>query len=119
MSEKVSKHFMRKEFACHCGCGFSAVDVELLGVLEDIRREFNAPVQIVSGCRCKKHNENVKGVFGSKHILGIAADIKVIGYASILIFNYLTNKYPGKYGIGEYNNWIHIDVREIKARWRV
>jgi len=42
---------------------------------------------------------------------GIAADIVVEGYSPAKIYQYLDQKYKGKYGIGEYPGWVHIDVR--------
>ena len=72
---KLSKHFSREEFECGCGCGFAAVDVELLDILEKVRSKFNAPVTITSACRCAEHNSAIGGSYGSKHKKGIAADI--------------------------------------------
>lgn len=115
----ISEHFRRSEFACHCGCGFAAVDAELLKVLEDVRCHFNAKVKITSGCRCKSHNSRVGGASKSKHVFGIAADIKVDGTSPVNVAKYLKKKYPKKYGIGVYKSWTHIDVRSNKARWSV
>lgn len=75
----ISPHFSRKEFAC--GCGFTAVDVELLDVLEDARTHFGAAITIDCACRCPKHNKDVGGVENSQHVQGIAADIKVAGFS--------------------------------------
>jgi len=122
----ISKHFKRSEFACRCGCGFDTVDVELLEVLEDVRTHFNLPVIISSACRCREHNEGVQKIANSnyrayssrsKHMYGIAADIKVKGAMPSLVYLYLSNKYPNKYGIGSYNTFTHIDIRPTKARF--
>lgn len=111
------RYFKRKEFACSCGCGFSAVDVELLKVLEDVREKFG-PVVINSACRCEKHNKAVGGADGSKHKLGIAADIRVVNTDPDTVYKYLENKYKNKYGIGRYNTFTHVDVRpDGPARW--
>ncbi len=114
---QVSEHFKRSEFGCKCGCGFSTVDIELLSVLEDVRAEFKSPLTINSACRCDSHNKSVGGADGSKHKLGIAADIVVAGKSPDLVLNFLNKKYIGKYGIGEYNSFTHIDVRSTYARW--
>lgn len=113
----LNKYFKRREFACRCGCGTSTVDAELLQVLTDVREHFDTPVVVNSGHRCSKHNSNVGGARGSKHLLGIAADISVKGVSPIKVREYLCNKYPDKYGIGAYQNFTHIDVRSNKARW--
>ena len=113
----ISQHFSRKEFACKCGCGFSAVDIELLAVLENVREYFRQPVNINSACRCEKHNEEVGGKLGSFHLKGMACDIAVVNVDAGLVHNFLTKFYHERYGIGRYNNFTHIDVRANKARW--
>lgn len=110
------KHFKKDEFKCKC-CGVSIVDVELGDVLDDVRENFNAPTIITSGYRCAKHNKEVGGALNSQHMQGIASDIQVKGFTPKQVHTYLTEKYPNKYGIGLYKNWVHIDVRETKARW--
>lgn len=113
----VCKWFKPEEFLCRCGCGLGAVGVSLLMVLDDVREYFGKPVIVVSGCRCKKHNATVGGAKASKHVLGIAADIKVRGVEPIEVYGYLTEKYPNKFGIGLYKTWVHVDTRSSKARW--
>jgi len=114
----ISKHFDREEFACPDGCGFNAVDIELLGVLEDIRKHFEKPVRINSACRCDKHNKKVGGVKDSQHKKAKATDIVISGVSPTDVAHYLDKKYPDKYGIGLYETFTHIDAREIKARWK-
>lgn len=113
----LSNYFSRSEFACKCGCGFAAVDKELLSVLEVVRITFNSPVTINSACRCDKHNKSVGGADGSKHKLGIAADIVVKGVSPDDVHKLLIESYPSQYGIGKYNSFTHIDVRQGAARW--
>ena len=112
-----SHHFHRSELACKCGCGFDAVDVELLYVLEDLRKHFGSPLVITSGNRCMAHNTRVGGSPNSQHLNGIAADIRIVGVQPEVVANYLEEKYPKKYGIGRYDRWVHVDVRKYKARW--
>ena len=117
VKDYVSKWFKPEEFLCRCGCGLGAVGVSLLMVLDDVREYFGKPVIVVSGCRCKQHNAAVGGAKASKHVLGIAADIKVRGVEPIEVYGYLTEKYPNKFGIGLYKTWVHVDTRGSKARW--
>lgn len=117
MNDKISKHFKRSEFACKCGCGFDAVDHELLSILESIRRRFDAPVIITSGCRCAKHNSESNGKPESQHLLGKAVDIVVSGVSSVRVVKFLESEYPNRYGIGLYSDWVHVDCRATKARW--
>lgn len=114
---KVSEHFDRSEFECQCGCGFAAVDIELIKVLESVRKKFNSPVKITSACRCAEHNSSVGGSFGSKHKQGIAADIVVKNINPMLVYQFLDAHMPNKGGLGMYSNFTHVDVRDKKARW--
>lgn len=113
-----SKYFKRKEFACKCGCGFDAVDVELLTVVEDIREHFNSPLTINSACRCEAHNASIGGRPSSQHRFGKACDIIIKDVTPERVQNYVLNKYPNSKGIGSYDSFTHIDVRENKARWK-
>lgn len=114
---KVSKYFKRSEFACKCGCGFDAVDIELLGVLDNVREYFGLPLTISGPNRCENHNKAEGGSPNSQHIKGKAADIQVKGIEANQVADYLEKKYPDKYGIGRYTEWTHIDIRPNKARW--
>lgn len=75
----VSRNFSRKEFACKCGCGFDAVDVDLLAGLQALRDLAGRGIAITSACRCESHNKRVGGVSGSLHKKGKAADIVIQG----------------------------------------
>ena len=113
----LSANFYRHEFACGCGCGFDTVDVQLLDILEDVRVRFDAPIRITSAARCPSHNFDVGGRKSSKHLRGIAADIVVDGVEPSEVYEYLDTMWPSTFGIGKYQTFTHIDVRENKARW--
>ena len=121
----ISEHFSRSEFDCKCGCGQNTVDAELITVLEDVRNHFGVPVIVASGNRCLAYNEMVQSVdpdyipfsSNSQHMYSKAADIIVQGITAIEVYKYLANKYVGKYGIGSYLTFTHIDVRVDAARW--
>lgn len=113
----LSKHFSEEEFTCKCGCGYFVPCQELVDILEELREVYNVPITINSGCRCEKHNKLVGGEEKSQHLLGTAADIVVRGVSPFKTFQYLDSKYKGKYGIGLYSNWVHIDVRKQQSRW--
>jgi len=113
-----TKFFSREEFKCKCGCGLGAVDAELLFVLTRLRERFNRPVTLNSAHRCISHNQSVGGSIKSKHLEGIAADIVVKSTAPAKVYDYLNKKYPDKYGMGLYSSFVHIDIREEKARWK-
>lgn len=115
---RLSKNFTLQEFSCNCGtCDQIAPPQELVDVLQDVRDHFGKPVVINSGYRCPDWNKRVGGASGSKHLEGIAADIRVVGVSPAEVQDYVLNKYKGKYGIGRYNSFTHIDVRNTVARW--
>jgi len=109
-------HFKRKEFACKCGCGFDTTDVDTLRVCNDVRGFEGAPVIVLSGCRCHKHNHMVGGVEESQHTKARAADLRVSDPWKT--FQYLCRQYPDKYGFGVYDTFVHVDTRTSgPARW--
>jgi len=113
----ASKYFSQEEFACHCGCGASEVSDLLIQELDKLRQHFGAPVYIMSGVRCAKHNKAVGGKPASQHLEGTAADIRVKGLAPKAVQEELFKLYPTSYGIGCYATFSHFDVRDKKARW--
>lgn len=115
----ISFHFKREEFKCKCGnCDLQAVDHELLTVLEDVRMWFDEAVTINSANRCPAHNAEIGGHPKSKHMSGIAADIKVKDITPEELYRYLDTKYPNKYGIGLYPTFVHIDMQPERKRWQ-
>jgi len=113
----LAKHFERSEFSCRCGCGFDTVDAELIRVLVSVRAYFGRPVHIHSGCRCVAHNRDVGGANQSQHLLGKASDIFIENVPLEDIDDYVDRKYPNDLGIGLYDRFIHIDVRNGYGRW--
>ena len=122
----ISKNFSRWEYECKCGCGLDVVDKELNEVEEDLRDYFEARVTNKSANRCYAYNEKVQfkykkgyvaGTSKSKHKLCKAADVVVEGVNPHAVYEYLHNKYPDKYGLGDADGFTHIDVRPNRARW--
>lgn len=114
----LSRNFNRSEFACKCGCGFNAVDENLVAALQGLRDSVGRPVGILSGLRCEKHNKNIGGAQGSMHVLGKAADIAVPGMSPRELYR-ACEAIPvflrGGVGIGF--GRFHVDVRGVRARW--
>lgn len=110
------KHFKKSEFTCKCGCGLNNIDLTLVKVLDQIRDDFNSPLIITSGCRCKSWNAKKGGVQGSRHVLGKAADFYVKGVPVSTMLNYCESLV--KKGIIRYtytnssnmNGAVHIDI---------
>lgn len=115
----LSKHFSLGEFACHCGCGMADIEPALVTILERLREHYGAPVRVVSGNRCHRHNAAVGGAQASQHLYGRAADIQVQGQVPAAVYALLDTWFPERYGLGRYAGWVHVDVRPGPAvRWR-
>jgi uncharacterized protein YcbK (DUF882 family) len=115
----ISKDFSRWEFACKCNCGFDAVDVELIEVLQKLRDYYSRKITITSGCRCFSYNHKIGSQNTSQHVRAKAADIIVLGIWPITIYHTLDTFYPERYGLGLYDDFVHIDVRRNKKRWGI
>lgn len=130
---RLTNNLSRKEFACKCGCGFDAADMELLKLIQGAGDHFkelygasDMLILITSGNRCAVHNASSGGAARSKHIYGIAADHrikvsvngKVITVPSQELAAYYNELHPNRLGIGIYpNGRVHLDVRTTPARW--
>lgn len=115
--QRLSEHFQRHEFACHCGCGADTVDAALVSLLEEVRTRFGHPLAVVSGMRCAAHNRAVGGAPSSMHLEGKAADVKIRAVHPDDVADFLESLCPDGCGIGRYDDFTHIDVRPGPARW--
>lgn len=109
----LSEHFAENEFICK-HCGKSKINPRLIELLEQLR--YNAggyPLYINSGYRCEVHNKNVGGVPNSQHVQGNAADISCPKQLSFGEFKWYVDQLPfDGVGIYEFDNFIHVDVRD-------
>jgi uncharacterized protein YcbK (DUF882 family) len=112
----ISTHFNRSEYACKCGCGFDAVDKELNSIQEKTRDKFG-PIHNNCACRCLEHNRSIGSKDTSQHIKGMAVDFYINGVELQEIKDYVETLLIDRGGIGIYDTFIHIDVRQKKARW--
>lgn len=117
-NKKLSTNFRVKEFACTDGSDPVFIDSELVTVLQNIRTHFGASVTITSAYRTPGRNKAVGGQTYSQHLYGKAADIKVKGVAPKQVAAYAEKLLQNKGGIGIYNTFTHIDVRNTKSRWQ-
>src|SRR5690242_10311706 len=114
----LGAHFSREEFVCHC-CGEFRLDDHLLAALEALRERVGEAVLVLSGYRCPEHNRRVGGAANSQHVLGKAADVRVPGLTLQQMYE-LAESVPAfaQGGIGVYDRgFLHVDVREPRARW--
>lgn len=118
----IAKNFTVAEFACKgrgC-CSTTPIDEQLPVYLQKIRDHFDAKVTIASGYRCPKYNARISNASKkSKHMEGMAADIKVKGVAPAEVAKYAES--IGVKGIGLYEgkdgSFVHIDTRTKKSFW--
>ena len=115
--KKLSTNFTVKEFACKDGSDAVLVAPRLVMVLQSIRSRFGAAVTINSGYRTPQYNAKVGGVAHSQHCYGTAADISVQGKTPAAVAAYARELMPDWGGVGIYETFTHIDVREAKADW--
>ena len=114
----LSTHFKVREFACRDGSDVVLVAPRLVMVLESIRSRFNAAVRINSGYRTPQYNAQVGGSAHSQHCYGTAADITVAGQTPEAVAAYTRRIMPDWGGVGVYQTFTHIDVRESRADWK-
>lgn len=115
--KKLSTNFTVKEFACKDGSDAVLVAPRLVMVLQSIRSHFGTAVTINSGYRTPQYNTKVGGVAHSQHCYGTAADITVKGQTPAAVAAYARQLMPDWGGVGIYDIFCHIDVREAKADW--
>lgn len=116
--KKLSTNFAVKEFACKDGSDAVLVAPRLVMVLQSLRSHFCAAVTINSGYRTPQYNARVGGVTDSQHCYGTAADIVVRGKTPAHVAAYARQLMPDWGGVGVYDSFCHIDVREAKADWK-
>ena len=117
-TEMISEHFGVWEFKCKDNSRVIVLSKALVELLEKIREHFKRPVVINSGYRTVQYNSQLTNSSPkSQHTLGKAADIRVTGVSPANVYAYLNQLYPNSHGIGIYNTFVHVDVREKKSRW--
>ena len=117
-TEKISPHFGVWEFKCKDNSRVIVLDKALVELLEIIRLHYNKPLHINSGYRTVQYNASLKNSSPqSQHILGKAADIWLNDISPKQLYSWLDSSYPNSLGIGIYDTFVHVDVREGKSRW--
>lgn len=126
----MTKNFSISEFECkgnlkNCQCRMSA-DVKnniikLADQLQILRDKVEKPIHINSGHRCEAWNEKCDGSKHSQHLLGKAADIVIDGMTANDVQKLVCEMVElGQLefgGIGKYDSFTHVDIREYSARW--
>lgn len=116
--KQLSAHFKVREFACGDGSDAVLVAPRLVMVLETIRSHFGTAVTINSGYRTPQYNKQVGGAAHSQHCYGMAADVTVRDHTPAEVAAFARSIMPDWGGVGVYDSFCHIDVREAKADWK-
>lgn len=135
---QLTTNFNISEFRCKDGTDvpkeFEANIKSLAENLQKIRDRFveeigrDIAIDIVSGYRTKSHNEKSKGAKKSQHLIGKAADIRLINNSRyleslyLLISEMIDLKDITAGGLTFYKNravpFIHYDIRGVKTQWK-
>lgn len=126
---QLTEHFFLEEFACkdenHTPYPVKWIKDRLMPLctaIEKIRDLTGQPMRIVSGYRTKEYNATIPNAAEySKHIIGIAVDLRLIGMTKIQLYkavlNLISQGVIPEGGVGLYNTHVHYDIRGNKVRW--
>lgn len=106
--EYMTKNFSLKELSCpHCGvCKVRPSSANRLQRMRDI---LDRPVRVSSGYRCPEHNSKVGGVVKSRHIEGIAFDVRCMPHERYEMIKAAME--VGFTCVMVYPTWLHVDDR--------
>lgn len=130
MTDAFAPHFPLDELRCRCGCRTSPeVQANLRKLSWALERGFRGPIGepviVTSAHRCKDHNRAVNGSPDSRHLDGIAADVRIFGWTGEMLFGFaeamIASGVLCQGGLGIYQahpSILHYDMRGQKRRWR-
>lgn len=121
----LTKNFKLVEFACKDGTPVPEKYLDnvkkLAKNLQVIRDHIGEPISITSGYRTPSHNKKVGGKPASQHLTASAADIttrnKTPKQLKAIVEELIKEGKLSIGGIGLYSGFLHVDIREGKARW--
>jgi len=122
----LTKNFSLKEFACSNGVWVPANCIknvtELAKNLQVLRYFLGVSIHINSGYRTPVYNKKIGGSENSQHVCAKAADIRTEKISSkclhVIIECLIRTDQMKQGGLGLYDNFVHYDIRGIKARWK-
>lgn len=112
------QHFKEPEFFCKCcGAGKGRMSPVLLWYLDVGRATWGDAIIVTSGFRCPAHNTEVGGAKLSRHMAGLAADIKPKAGDFVRfreLFSRLIAPLPG-WEFKAYPSWLHIAAPRLSV----
>lgn len=113
----LSRFFSLSEVACKC-CG-GVPTKALLNKMDQIRKEFGAPINVTSGFRCEKHNTKIGGSKNSNHVKGLAIDVLRTPTLEDFILKHLEHFDIYIEDSSVTPTWIHISIAPPKSGKRI
>jgi uncharacterized protein YcbK (DUF882 family) len=116
-----SNHLSWRELACKDGTPYPEEFKEdgrvydLANSFERIRDLYEKPIIILSAFRTPEHNRKIGGARNSLHLEGMALDLRPPkGISTKRFYEDIRDyaKFIRVQGIGRYNTFVHIDIRE-------
>jgi uncharacterized protein YcbK (DUF882 family) len=94
--------------------------IELARALDDVRAQFgDRPILVNSWLRTPAANKAAGGKPNSLHLIGLAADIRIVGVNPRMTYLRLSESWAG--GLGNDGSYTHVDIRDSigwdVARW--
>jgi len=122
---KITTNFTLEEFNCKDGSTMpNDVMINIIKLaknLQVLRDAIGKTIIINSAYRSPDYNKKIGGVKDSQHLKGNASDITVKGMTpkevAKIIEGLIANGKMQQGGIGIYPNFVHYDIRGVKARW--
>lgn len=110
-----AEHFRLSEFRCSDGTPILLLHPRLTTWLDALREWAGAPVEVTSGYRTHCYNARVGGANESRHMYGLAADVKAQSKPPCEVARWAERHGFG--GIGKYQSFTHVDVFGQSRRW--
>lgn len=122
---KLTANFNLSEFKCKDGTDVPAELLpniqKLANELQKLRDLLDEPIYINSGYRTPSYNKKIGGARNSFHVQAKAADIVVKSMSAKELHSkieyFISQGVLNFKGIGLYSTFVHVDVRDKKARW--
>lgn len=122
---KITTNFSLEEFNCKDGSTMpNDVMINIINLaknLQVLRDAIGKTITINSAYRSPDYNKKIGGVKDSQHLKGNASDITVKGMTpkevAKIIEGLIASGKMQQGGIGIYPNFVHYDIRGVKARW--